>query len=146
MFLMNKLSAVAIMSGGKEAPFLFGKVKFHQKDNGVLVVADIGGLPKTQTGFFGFHIHSGSSCGGDDFSDSGTHYNPENTHHPLHAGDLPPLMSCGRVAHLEVLTDRFNVSEIIGKTVIIHSNPDDFTTQPSGSAGTKIACGVIERR
>ncbi len=41
------------------------------------------------------------------------------------------------------LTDCFSLSEVMGKTVIIHGNPDDFTTQPSGNSGEKLACGVI---
>ena len=44
---------------------------------------------------------------------------------------------------MSVLTDRFTVREIIGKVVIIHSQADDFKTQPSGNAGSKIACGKI---
>jgi len=43
------------------------------------------------------------------------------------------------------MTDSFTVKEIIGKTVVIHSMPDDFTTQPSGNAGSKIGCGVIQQ-
>lgn len=46
---------------------------------------------------------------------------------------------------MKVYTDRFYVDEIIGKTVIVHEDPDDFHTQPSGNAGKKIACGVILR-
>ena len=41
-------------------------------------------------------------------------------------------------------TDRFTLPDVIGKTIIIHSNPDDFTTQPSGNSGAKIACGAIQ--
>lgn len=43
------------------------------------------------------------------------------------------------------LTDRFKVDDVIGRTVIIHDKPDDFTTQPSGNSGEKIACGIINR-
>ena len=46
---------------------------------------------------------------------------------------------------MTVFTDRFTVDDAIGKTVVIHSEPDDFRTQPSGNAGTKIACGVITK-
>ena len=65
--------------------------------------------------------------------------------HPKHAGDLPPLMGCQGNAYLAVKTDRFIVHDIIGKTVVIHSDPDDFHTQPAGNAGKKIACGVIRK-
>jgi len=49
-------------------------------------------------------------------------------------------------AHLSVRTDHFRVQDILGRTVVIHSHPDDFRTQPAGNAGTKIACGVVGRR
>lgn len=135
--------AIANIRGRNEYPELKGQVKFYQKRNAVLVVANIQGLPETQTGIFGFHIHEGKSCDGNDFSETRSHYNPENTPHPSHSGDLPPLMRCNGGAYLAVATDRFNVKDIIGRTVVIHSMPDDFTTQPAGNAGMKIGCGVI---
>jgi len=61
----------------------------------------------------------------------------------LHEGDLPPLMSYSGKAYMAVITDRFMINDIVGKTLVIHSDRDDFTTQPSGNAGTKIACGEI---
>jgi len=54
-------------------------------------------------------------------------------------------LSCDGNAYMQVLTNRFSVREILGKTVVIHSHPDDFHTQPAGNAGEKIACGVIEK-
>ncbi|MBO5909855.1 MAG: superoxide dismutase family protein [Clostridia bacterium] len=141
----NKPQALAIIKGGPTAPRVIGTVKFYQKKTCVLVVADIKNLPYTDTGFFGFHIHEGTDCGGVGFMDSKSHYNPFVTSHPKHAGDLPPLILCGNRAHSSVLTDRFNVADIIGRTVIIHNMPDDFTTQPSGNAGEKIACGIIKK-
>ena len=75
---------------------------------------------------------------------SKTHYNPNNCLHPYHAGDLPPLLENQGYAYMRVLVDKFKISDIIGKTVIIHDSPDDFNTQPSGNSGKKIACGVIE--
>ncbi len=146
MNLINKPYAIAYIRGGEQAPHIFGTVKFYQKGNCVLVTANISGLPKNNSGFYGFHIHEGGACIGNGFSDSKSHYNPNNTQHPSHAGDLPPLMLCGKMAYLSVLTDRFKINDIIGRTVIIHSRPDDFTTQPSGNAGTKIACGVIQKK
>ncbi len=141
----NRSQAIAIIKGGNEAPTVSGTVKFYQRRNCVLVVADIKGLPRTATNFFGFHIHEGNSCGSVDFSESKGHYNPQNTSHPKHAGDLPPLMLCGTIAHSAFLTDRFNVSDVIGRTVVIHYMPDDFTTQPSENSGEKIACGIIKK-
>lgn len=135
--------AIADIKGGNTAPNLSGQVKFYQKRGYVLVLAEIKGLPKTDSGFFGFHIHEGEGCEGEAFSKSGSHYNPQKTPHPAHAGDLPTLMLCKGGAYLAFATDRFKVTDIIGKTVIIHDRPDDFTSQPSGNAGTKIACGVI---
>lgn len=81
----------------------------------------------------------------DPFSNAMAHYNPENCPHPYHAGDMPPLFGNQGYAFLMFLTDRFMVRNVIGKTVIIHDNPDDFTTQPSGNSGAKIACGVIQK-
>jgi len=78
------------------------------------------------------------------FPNSGTHYNPHRCQHPYHAGDMPPLFSADGYAFLSFVTNRFTAKEIRGRTIILHSQTDDFTTQPSGNSGTKIACGVIE--
>jgi len=61
----------------------------------------------------------------------------------INAGDLPPLFSANGYAFSAVLTNRFTIDEIIGRTIIIHSSVDDFITQPAGNAGTKNACGKI---
>lgn len=58
---------------------------------------------------------------------------------------MPPLFGNDGKAFSAFLTDRFTVKEIVGKTVIIHSSTDDFTTQPSGNSGEMIACGEIKR-
>lgn len=138
-------AAVARIQGGIEAPQLSGCVQFYQENGCVLIVAKISGLPESETGFFGFHIHQGENCSGTDFSRTGNHYNPNGQAHPKHAGDLPPLLACHKNAYLSVKTDRFSVNEIIGRTVVIHSDPDDFHSQPAGNAGKKIACGVIHK-
>lgn len=131
--------AEAEVSGGN----IKGSVWFLQQQNGVLVTAEIGGLP--HDGFFAFHIHEGSDCGGAGFADTGGHFDPEGVAHPDHAGDLPPLLSCNGRAFLSVLTDRFCVEQIVGRTVVIHSGTDDFKTQPAGDPGEKLACGAIHR-
>ncbi len=138
--------AAALIKGENDTANLIGKVEFFQKSNCVLVSANIKGLPKNDSGFYGFHIHEGDSCAGKNFANTGGHYNPNSTPHPNHAGDMPPLISCQGNAYLQFTTDRFSIKDIIGKTVVIHSNQDDFTTQSSGNAGTKIACGVIKNR
>lgn len=138
-------NAVARIRGGRDYPDVRGMVRFFQRCDGVLVEAEVSGLPKTKMGFFAFHIHEGASCAGDGFPDSGGHWNPGGTEHPSHAGDLPPLLGDFGKACLKVLTGRFRVEEIIGRTVILHGDPDDFHTQPAGNAGRKIACGVIRR-
>lgn len=142
-FCRKHPDAVARLQGGAEAPQLIGCVRFYHECGCVLIVAQISGLPESETGFFGFHIHQGQNCSGADFSGTGGHYNPAGQEHPKHAGDLPPLLSCQGSAYLSVKTDRFSVDEIIGRTVVIHSAPDDFHTQPAGNAGKKIACGVV---
>ena len=148
--LNRRPQAVASISGSIILPEIQGNVWFYQTSFGVLVVADVDGLPKgnenCDSPIFAFHIHEGESCSGtelDPFANVGTHYNPNNCPHPHHAGDLPPLFSANGYAFLAVLTNRFKVDEIIGKTIIIHSNVDDFVTQPSGNSGNKIACGEI---
>ncbi len=137
--------AIARIRGTTRAPRLKGEVRFYQKRNGVWIVAQLRGLPPSDSGFFGFHIHEGESCSGEDLADTMSHYNPAKLAHPRHAGDLPPLMEAGGGAVLAFLTDRFPLHEILGRTVVIHDRPDDFVSQPAGNAGTKIACGVIER-
>ncbi len=137
--------ATANIRGLSANPCLHGQIRFYQRKNFVLISININGLPETSSGFFGFHIHEGDNCNGNDFSGTGNHYNPTDAPHPLHAGDLPPLIRCNGGAYQCVATDRFKVQEIIGRTVVIHNMPDDFNSQPSGNAGTKIACGVICR-
>ncbi len=142
--------AIAQLHGSPDYPALYGTVVFHPFRTGVLVSAELFHLPEQKSGcdIFAFHIHEGHSCRGtstDPFGDSGGHYNPTGRLHPCHAGDLPPLFGCHGYAYLSVFTDRFTLDEIIGRVVIVHSNPDDFTTDPSGNAGSKIACGVIRR-
>lgn len=150
---MTRPNALAIIKGDNDHPQIRGTVKFRQTPRGVLVSAEISGLP-TRPGrlcdgnVFGFHIHEGKKCGGDSedpFADAMSHYDPEDCPHPYHSGDLPPLFGNRGYAQTSFLTNRFNVREIIGRVVIIHDKPDDFTSQPSGSAGNKIACGVIKR-
>ncbi len=149
MIQSNRAAAIAAIRGSADYPDISGYVSFHKIDRGILVTASINGLPyqgQCDAGVFGFHIHSGKSCTGneeDPFADAGTHYNPDGCPHPYHAGDLPPLFGNHGFAYLSFVTDRFTLEEILGHVVIIHEKPDDFTTQPAGNSGKKIACGKI---
>lgn len=149
--LLKKPHAQAYLNASSKYPNIKGTVRFFQTNMGVIVASEVTGLPSTgdkcKSPIFAFHIHSGESCSGnlnDEFANTGVHYNPQNCPHPYHAGDLPPLFSNDGYAFEVTLTNRFTVSEIIGKTAVIHSMPDDFKTQPSGDSGEKIACGEIK--
>ena len=136
----SQLEAMAVLKGeGK----LRGTVKFYSIPGGSLLAAEVTGLPKNESGFFSLHIHEGTACTGEGFSDTRGHYDPEGKPHPLHPGDLPPLLNMDGRAFLAVETDRFFVADVVGRTVVVHGAADDFRTQPSGDPGEKIACGVI---
>ncbi len=143
MTINRSRSAKAIVQGYGEYRALYGEVLFLPRKNMVLVSASISGFPKDRSMFHGFHIHEGKSCTGIGLADTKGHYDPKQQAHPFHAGDLPPLLSSGGIAYMQVLTNRFTIGEILGKTVVIHSGADDFRSQPSGDSGEKIACGVI---
>lgn len=149
--LSSTPDAVAIICGNDEYANISGKLSFFQTSIGTLVLADVSGLPtnagKCADNFHAFHIHTGGSCTGrddDPFADADGHYNSDECPHPTHVGDMPPLISAGGRAFLAFLTDRFTVAEVVNRTVIIHESGDDFTTQPGGNAGGRIACGVIK--
>ena len=137
-------SAEAVIHGNVYAPWLKGNVWFYDTPEGTRVDADISGLPPNGTGFYGFHVHTAGQCRQPDFSSAQGHYNPGNVEHPRHAGDLPNLLATDTMeAHLSFVTTRFSVSDVIGRSVIIHQNRDDYTSQPSGDAGPRIGCGII---
>ncbi len=144
--ILSNLSpaAYANIKGNDDYPEINGVVQFFNLGNGIVVYADVENLPKTETNIFAFHIHEGESCE-DNLTLTGGHFNPTNQPHPNHAGDMPPLFSNNGSAWFAFYTERFNLDEVIGKTVIIHDSPDDFTSQPSGNSGEKIACGIIKK-
>lgn len=144
--------AKADIKGSGDYPEIVGTAHFYQTKDGVLLRVEVAGLPHEQQdctgGVFGFHIHEGMACTGiaeDSFADTKGHFNPLGCSHPYHAGDLPPLFETNGRAFMVFLTGRFTVSDILGRTMIIHAAPDDFTSQPSGNSGKKIACGKIRK-
>ena len=148
--LRSKPQAIAALSGSEAHPRISGTVQFYETGSGVLVLTSIRGLPAgpCDSPVFGLHIHEGGACTGtqsEAFSDALGHFNPAGCPHPYHAGDLPPVFSAAGQALGLALTDRFSVDQVLGRTVILHEKPDDFTTQPAGNAGKRMACGVIRR-
>lgn len=152
---MGSRMAFAEIKGGPLAPFLHGMVTFRDVASGTEVCVEVEGLPEYQPaqngnqpiGPHGFHIHEYGTCEvgnpADPFMQAGEHWNPDNQPHGNHAGDFPVLFSNNGHSKMCFFTDRFNVTDVVGKSVIIHENPDDYRTQPSGDSGKKLACGVI---
>jgi Cu-Zn family superoxide dismutase len=152
----SPLLAVAEIKGGPLAPQIAGMVIFREVPGGSEVFVEVSGLPSYRPackdqppiGPHGFHIHeSGDCCVGnpaDPFTGAGGHWNPTDQPHGNHAGDFPVLFSNHGRACMIFFTDKFCVSDVIGKSVIIHQNPDDYRTQPSGASGKRLACGVID--
>ena len=147
--------AIAKIQGSKLYPTISGEVYFRDIPTGVMIFATISGLPafkpsinnEDPIGPHGFHIHNIGTCedsnSSNAFLSAGEHFNPNNQPHGNHAGDLPVLFSNDGIAIMSFFTNKFTVKDIIGKSVIIHQNPDDYRSQPSGKSGTRIACGII---
>ncbi len=130
-----------------------GTVTFMQKGDKVIVHARVSGLTP---GLHGFHIHEKGDCSSGDGMSSGGHFNPHGKGHSYptvedrHAGDMPMLAADAAgnavmTGELDVITIGGGAADIVGKAVIVHKDPDDFKTQPTGNAGARVACGVIRR-
>ena len=130
----------------------FGEATFEQVGDKVRVVVFVQGLRPGQT--HGLHIHEGADCSGDAMGAKG-HFNPHGKPHGhpgnanRHAGDLPVLQAnkAGRgnvQADMDVITVTAGPASIIGRALVVHADPDDYKTQPTGNAGARIACGVIQ--
>lgn len=150
--LRRRPNAYAVIKGSAKYPEILGNCSFYQTSYGIMVITTASGLPTSaeacHNSIFAIHIHSGDECTGNDadpFFNTGMHYNPRNCSHPHHAGDMPSLFASNGYAFSAYLSNSFTIDEIIGRTVVIHERADDFTTQPSGNSGAKIACGKIMR-
>ena len=145
-----KPSAVATLSStaGNTAS---GTMTFSQSGDKVLVVANVSGLAP---GLHGFHVHEKGDCSAPDAMSAGGHFNPTGKPHgnpaaaDHHAGDMPMLVAdASGVAKIYVELDPMRVgggpTDIVGKAVIVHKDADDYTTQPTGNSGARVACGVI---
>lgn len=127
-----------------------GTVTFTQVGSNVKVVAQIEGLTP---GKHGFHIHEFGDCSSKDGSAAGGHFNPAAAQHGApeapqrHAGDMGNIDAnqegVARLEYNDPVMKLNGPGSIIGRGMIVHANPDDLKTQPTGNAGGRLACGVI---
>jgi superoxide dismutase, Cu-Zn family len=130
-----------------------GMVTFEEVPGGIRVVAHIEGLPP---GKRGFHIHETGDCSAPDAMSAGGHFDPHGHRHggpgdeEHHAGDFGNIeVDSNGVGHFETVADFISFegpTSIIGRSVIVHAEEDDLTSQPTGEAGARLACGVIQWR
>lgn len=127
-----------------------GIVTFRQVESGIAIGANVEGLA---AGDHGFHIHELGNCSAPDGTSAGGHFNPEGTRHggPMdderHAGDLGNL-TAGASGRADYERSDSHIAfdgahSIIGRAVIVHAGADDLSSQPTGAAGGRLACGVI---
>ena len=129
-----------------------GTVTFTQQGNAVLVAGEVRGLaPNTE---HGFHIHDKGDCSSGDGMSTGGHFNPQGKAHGAHeqsehhAGDLASVRSdANGVARFSYRSASITVGDgatnVVGHGLIVHRDADDFTTQPTGNSGPRMACAVI---
>ena len=131
-----------------------GTVTFQQTAGKVRVVADVSGLAPGRE--HGFHIHEAGDCSSGDGLSAKGHFNPHMKPHghyggaERHAGDLPALKADDKgnariEQDVDVITVAPGPAGIVGRGVIVHADPDDYKSQPTGNAGARLACGVIQR-
>jgi superoxide dismutase, Cu-Zn family len=131
-----------------------GTVRFVQSGDTVQVSGEIRGLrPGSE---HGFHVHERGDCSSGDGMSAGGHFNPAGTPHGRHGagahhvGDMPSLRAnANGVARFDFTSTSVRVgngpNSVVGKGLIVHRDPDDYTTQPTGNAGPRLACAVITR-
>ena len=136
----------------REGGTVAGEVTFTEQDGAVAIVAHITGAP---AGTHGFHVHDVGDCSSADFTSAGGHFDPTGMPHggpadlERHAGDLGnvEVLEDG-TAHHEATSSTITVAagpnSVVGRGVILHEKADDLVSQPTGDAGGRIACGVIE--
>ena len=131
-----------------------GRVSFSQYGKFVLVRVDLTGLEPNRE--YGLHVHEHGDCLGATAAGIGGHFNPDGKPHgrpgqdPSHAGDLPNLRSDGEgnvmyIHQTAAITVAPGPRSVIGRSVVVSRDPDDYRTQPDGNSGPPIACGFIRR-
>ena len=131
-----------------------GTATFTQMGDKVRVVADVSGLNPGQE--HGFHIHEAGDCSSGDGMSTKGHYNPLNKSHAhystpeRHAGDMPAIKADSNGnGHIDTMLDVITVNpgptSVVGRGLIVHAGSDDYKTQPTGNAGARVACGIINK-
>lgn len=132
-----------------------GTVEFAERGGRTVVTATITGLrPNSE---HGFHVHERGDCSSPDAESAGGHFNPSNAPHGhfaslnRHPGDLPNLRADAQGAatlrwESSELSVRGGAGSVINRSVIVHRDPDDYSSQPSGNSGARLACGVVRVR
>jgi len=131
--------------------YVSGSLTISEADDGVHIVGRIENL---EPGPHGFHVHEFGDCSAPDGTSAGGHFNPTGMPHggpddaKRHVGDLGNIeANANGVADIHLHDDLISLNgenSIIGKAIIVHAGEDDLTTQPTGAAGVRVACGVIE--
>lgn len=145
---------LAVAMGSKSGSDVSGTIMLKQSEDQVMMEVNLTGLTP---GDHAIHIHENGDCSSDDGKSAGGHWNPTTDDHGKwghddhHMGDIGNLVANDDgVATLEFSTDKWCIGcddetkNIIGKAFIVHASADDFESQPSGAAGARVACGVIE--
>ena len=150
---VNKATAIAHIKGLNSNP-INGVAKFVEENGLVTLVLK---LRDTDSESLAIHIHEYGNCDSVDGKSAGGHWNPTNEDHgkwgvpPFHSGDIGNInIDENNTANFELkdLFKRWSISNpgksnIIGRAIIVHSGVDDYISQPSGAAGSRIGCGVI---
>lgn len=130
-----------------------GSVALSGSAQGVHITGSIQGLKPDAD--FGFHVHEKGDCTAPDASSAGGHFNPTQAQHgnpsgpTHHAGDMLNIHSNAEgIAQVDVTAPGISLhgdpsTDVMGKAIVVHEAPDDYTTQPSGNSGKRVACGVI---
>jgi Cu-Zn family superoxide dismutase len=130
-----------------------GVVDFVWQGHDVLVTANFSGLKPNAE--HGFHVHEKGDCSAPDATSAGGHFNPDAKSHGApgsgvnHAGDMPNIKSDSNgnavyFAKLSGFSVNIGPTGIVGRSVVVHKDPDDYKSQPAGNSGPRIACGVIK--
>ena len=130
-----------------------GQVTFTQDGDSVRVSARLTGLKPGAE--HGFHVHEKGDCSSGDGMSTGGHFNPDAKPHgpqnaPHHAGDMPAVVAdaygnATSAFTLKGVSIGSGAADLVGRGLIVHRDPDDYRTQPTGNAGPRIACAVIRK-